>query len=48
MAMTEAMASAERQKPYHWQYSTVTGYFLQDEEGTDASKFDYVSACLVS
>lgn len=24
-------------------YSTVTGYFLQDEESTDATTFDYVS-----
>jgi hypothetical protein len=24
-------------------YSTVTGYFLQDEDSTDASTFDYVS-----
>jgi FlaG/FlaF family flagellin (archaellin) len=24
-------------------YSTVTGYFKQDEESTDASRFDYVS-----
>lgn len=24
------------------QYSTVTGYFLQDETATDASTFDYV------
>lgn len=24
-------------------YSAVTGYFLQDEESTDASTFDYVS-----
>ncbi|KAJ5794121.1 hypothetical protein N7457_000720 [Penicillium paradoxum] len=24
-------------------YSTVTGYFLQDEESTDASKFDYTA-----
>lgn len=24
------------------QYSTVTGYFLQDESSTDASTFDYV------
>ncbi|KAJ5135795.1 uncharacterized protein N7515_005073 [Penicillium bovifimosum] len=24
-------------------YSTVTGYFMQDEESTDASKFDYTS-----
>jgi hypothetical protein len=25
-------------------YTTVTGYFLQDETSTDPSKFDYVSA----
>jgi len=24
-------------------YSAVTGYFLQDEDSTDASTFDYVS-----
>lgn len=24
-------------------YTAVTGYFLQDEEATDASTFDYVS-----
>lgn len=24
-------------------YSTITGYFLQDEHSTDASTFDYVS-----
>jgi hypothetical protein len=24
-------------------YSVVPGYFLQDEESTDPSKFDYVS-----
>jgi hypothetical protein len=27
------------------QYSAVTGYFLQDEDSTDASTFDYVSNC---
>lgn len=25
------------------EYSAVTGYFLQDEDSTDASTFDYVS-----
>jgi hypothetical protein len=24
-------------------YTAVTGYFLQDEDSTDASTFDYVS-----
>lgn len=26
-------------------YTTVTGYFLQDETTTDASTFDYVCIC---
>jgi hypothetical protein len=26
----------------HLRYSTVPGYFLQDEEGTDPKNFDYV------
>lgn len=26
------------------QYSTVTGYFLQDDNSTNATAFDYVSA----
>lgn len=28
------------------EYSAVTGYFLQDEDSTDASTFDYVSLLL--
>lgn len=27
---------------FHWQYSPVTGYFVQDDQATDPSKFDYV------
>lgn len=30
------------------QYSTVTGYFLQDINSTNATAFDYVSTCIVS
>ncbi|OKL61850.1 hypothetical protein UA08_02853 [Talaromyces atroroseus] len=43
MTMTESVAMATRQQESHWRYSTVTGYFLQDDEGTDSDKFDYVS-----
>ncbi|KAI1933309.1 putative phosphoglycerate mutase pmu1 [Ophidiomyces ophidiicola] len=28
---------------YHWEYSTVLGYFLQDDPSTDPATFDYVS-----
>lgn len=42
MAMTESMGYAKRHEGSYLRYSTVTGYFLQDEEDTDAQKFDYV------
>lgn len=42
MAMTESLANAKRTQEAYWRYSTVTGYFLQDEDSTDAKKFDYV------
>ncbi|KAH8693902.1 phosphoglycerate mutase family protein [Talaromyces proteolyticus] len=38
MAMGESLKTAS-----YLRYSTVTGYFLQDEESTDPTKFDYVS-----
>lgn len=34
--------------PGYIKYSTVTGYFLQDEPDTVASGFDYVSCSLRS
>jgi hypothetical protein len=33
-------------KASYIEYSTVTGYFLQDESSTDASTFDYVCISL--
>lgn len=31
---------------FHWQYSTVTGYFLQDDLATDPKEFNYVCRTL--
>jgi hypothetical protein len=42
MAMSEALAMAKRNQESYWTYSIVKGYFLQDEEDTDSSRFDYV------
>lgn len=42
MAMTESLATANRNAESYLTYSTVKGYFLQDEEDTDSSRFDYV------
>lgn len=41
--MTESLATANRNAESYLTYSTVKGYFLQDEEDTDSSRFDYVS-----
>ena len=40
-AMTISQPGAPRQ--FHFKFSTVLGYFLQDEESTDPATFDYVS-----
>lgn len=42
MAMSESLAMARRSTESYLTYSTVKGYFLQDEEDTDSRKFDYV------
>ena len=46
MAMSESLATANRNAESYLTYSTVKGYFLQDEEDTDSSRFDYV--CFLS
>lgn len=38
-----AMADASRRSSSCLNYTTVTGYFLQDEPSTDPATFDYVS-----
>lgn len=38
MAMAESIPTES-----HLQFTTISGYFLQDEPTTDPSKFDYVS-----
>ncbi|EED15328.1 conserved hypothetical protein [Talaromyces stipitatus ATCC 10500] len=43
MAITESMTTAKRNEESYLTYSAVKGYFLQDEEDTDASRFDYVA-----
>ncbi|EEA22744.1 hypothetical protein EYB25_005519 [Talaromyces marneffei] len=43
MAMSESLAMARRNAESHLVYSTVKGYFLQDEEDTDPNRFDYVA-----
>ncbi len=40
-----AIAAAAHASSYI-QYSTVTGYFLQDDNSTNATTFDYVSKAL--
>lgn len=40
--MSESLAMAKQNAESHLTYSTVKGYFLQDEEDTDPRKFDYV------
>lgn len=40
--MSESLAMARRNAESHLVYSTVKGYFLQDEEDTDPNRFDYV------
>lgn len=42
MAMSESLATAKRSTESYLTYSTVKGYFLQDEEDTDSRNFDYV------
>ncbi|KAL2868553.1 phosphoglycerate mutase family protein [Aspergillus lucknowensis] len=37
------MANPNQTPQFHYHFSTVTGIFLQDEETTDASKFDFAS-----
>lgn len=44
--MSESLATANRNAESYLTYSTVKGYFLQDEEDTDSSRFDYV--CFLS
>jgi hypothetical protein len=36
----------EAETPKYIRYSTVTGFFQQDDPATDASTFDYVSASI--
>lgn len=40
--MGESLASAATPAESHFQFSTVPGYFLQDDPNTDPEKFDYV------
>jgi hypothetical protein len=47
MAMTESLAMAKRNAESYLEYSTVKGYFLQDEDDTDPSRFDYVCFYLI-
>ena len=42
-----AMADASSRSPSCLNYTTVTGYFLQDEPSTDPATFDYVSLIAV-
>jgi hypothetical protein len=37
------LATADYGSSYNITYSTVTGYFLQDKNSTNATTFDYVS-----
>lgn len=41
-----AIAEASSRPPSCINYTTVTGYFLQDEPSTDPATFDYVSLSL--
>lgn len=41
--MGESPAPSEE----YTKYSTVTGYFLQDDEATGSKGFDFVSVCLL-
>ena len=36
--------SANSDHPHYFKYSTVTGYFLQDDPATNHDGFDYVSS----
>lgn len=38
-----AMMSGGHNEPSYIKYSTVTGYFLQDDPNTQANTFNYVS-----
>ncbi|WEW60203.1 putative phosphoglycerate mutase pmu1 [Emydomyces testavorans] len=38
------LAMVESAPLFHLEYSTVTGYFLQDDPATDPAKFDYATA----
>lgn len=40
------IAMAEASRPSYINYTTITGYFLQDEPSTDAGTFDYVRITL--
>ena len=42
-ALLGLVASVQAASSSSIKYSTVTGYFLQDETATDPSTFDYVS-----
>ena len=37
--------AGQRGPTYYRKYSTVTGYFLQDDADTDPRSFDYVGFC---
>jgi hypothetical protein len=37
-----SMIESERVATHHIKYTTVTGFFYQDEPATDPSDFDYV------
>lgn len=38
-----AMMGGGHNEPSHMKYTTVTGYFLQDDPSTQANTFNYVS-----
>lgn len=44
MIMTMTITVADAQRPSYINYTTITGFFLQDDPTTDPSTFDYVSA----
>lgn len=48
VSSTNAQALSTRDWPVYINYTTVTGYFLQDEASTNATTFNYVRVVLSS
>ena len=42
MQSTAKFPTPDPPRPVHFKYSVVKGYFLQSEEETDDTKFDFV------